>query len=168
MNWIAIPGYDGYFISDDYSSIKSKRGLLKMSENDGRFHVALYKNGKKRTFYLHQLVWITFVDPTYEPSGNKIVIDHIDNNRRFDNSPSNLQLLYNRENSTKDLSNKLEFTGAYKYKDKWRAKIVHNGKQIYLKDENGSALCNSPEEAYERYLKYKKEIEPPFSDDPIL
>jgi hypothetical protein len=168
MNWIAIPGYDGYFISDDYKLVKGKRGLLSLINNDGRFHTSLRRNGKGRTLYLHQIVWITFVDPTYEPSGNKIVIDHKDNERRFDNSPSNLQLLYNRDNSLKDLPNKLKYTGAYKYKDKWRAKIVHNGKQIYLKDENGSALCNTPEEAYQRYLLYKKEIEPPFSDDSIL
>jgi hypothetical protein len=60
--------------------------------------VRLCKNGKMYTFMIHQLVAIVFLN--HKPNGNKLVVDHI-NNDRMDNRLENIQILTGAENTRK-------------------------------------------------------------------
>lgn len=77
--WKPIPGYRGYYEISDQGQIRSltriiihKNGLkyilrgkvLKPTPNGKGYQtVSLYKNSKRKNFYLHRLVLLTFVGP---------------------------------------------------------------------------------------------------------
>lgn len=89
---VEIKGYDGdYFISDcgDVFSFKSgKSKILKKRINQGGYHyVNLCKNGKYKSFCIHRLVGIYFVDKYDE---NLNVLNHIDGNK-LNNNYDNLE-----------------------------------------------------------------------------
>jgi len=144
--WKEIKDYKGLYEVSNLGNIKSlsrkvERGnfymtvkekiISKRISKDGYYIINLSKFNKKTTFKVHRLVFMTFIDSN---KNNKLVVDHINNNR-LDNRLENLQLITQRENTSKDKSN-----GTSKYvgvtwnkKDKrWKSCIRINGKQKYL------------------------------------
>jgi len=130
--WKDIKGYEGHYQVSNLGSIKSlkfgKERILKPSKDrDGYLLVVLSKDSKPKTFTVHQLIAIAFLDHT--PNGHKIVIDHIDNDK-LNNYVGNLQLVTQRKNTTKDrLRGSSKYIGVCWYKpyNKWQAKINING-----------------------------------------
>lgn len=147
--WKDVPGYEGYYQVSNLGNVKSldrtflksngvlisyKQKELKPSiQKTGYLKVNLYKNQIEDQYLVHQLVAIAFLNHKLDGT-NKIVVDHI-NNIRIDNRLENLQLISNRENSSKDKKN-----GTSKYigvmwhssKKKWESRIRYKGKLLFL------------------------------------
>ena len=162
--WKSIEGCEDYEISNlgrvkslartvifsDGRVVSRKEKFLKLSVNDrGYLIVSLCKDTKSKTKKVHQLVAIAFLNHT--PDGNKLVIDHIDNNP-LNNKLGNLQIITHRENTSKDRKGSSQYTGVSWHKPckKWIARIYINGKSKNLgrfKDELEAA------KAYQTALK---------------
>lgn len=133
----------------------SKERILKHPINKVGYHVVgLTKNNKPITKSVHQLAAMAFLD--HIPDGtNKIVVDHI-NGDKLDNNLENLQLISNRENTSKDKRSCTSkqtgviFVDSY---SKWRSQIYINGKSTHL------GTFNTEEEASEYYQNALKAIE---------
>jgi hypothetical protein len=101
-----IPGYEGKYQVSKTGKIKSlgnnrtkKEKLLKANFNArGYLTVALFLNGQGKTYTVHQLVAITFLNHTLR--GYNFVVDHIDDNKS-NNNVDNLQIVTQRENVSK-------------------------------------------------------------------
>lgn len=146
--WKDIPGYEGLYQASNMGQVKSldriiergkgtmhiknkilKPGLMKT----GYLSVVLCKDKKTRTFPVHILVAMTFLE--HIPCGFKIVVDHIVENDKLNNRLDNLQLITNRENVSKDKKG-----GTSKHigvhwnikLNKWVSEIRINGKRKYL------------------------------------
>jgi hypothetical protein len=156
--WKDIPGYEGLYQASSlgkikslkYNSGKKEKELIACDDGKGYLCLGLNKNKKRNTFKVHKLIAMTFLN--HIPNGHKTVIDHINNNRK-DNRVCNLQLITNRENSSKDRSNYTsKYVGVfwYKRKNKWCSKIHIEGKTYDL----GSFKTEI--EAYEVYQKVLK------------
>jgi alkyl hydroperoxide reductase subunit AhpF len=68
------------------------------------------------------------------PNGQKLVVDHIDGDK-LNNNLNNLQVITNRENTSKDRSggtSKYVGVSWSKQNKKWKAQIRIDGKQIYI------------------------------------
>ena len=135
-----IPGYDGVYQVSNYGTVKSlkygKKRIRKPSiNNNGYLIVGLHKDGKRKTYGVHVAVAMAFLE--HAPDGMNSVVDHIDNNR-LNNHVFNLQIISNRENSSRGKTD----CGVYwsKRDNKWRAQIkigdktVHLGRFIYKQD----------------------------------
>lgn len=137
-NWKDIKGYEGYYQVSDLGRIKSfSKGSEKIlnpkSKNTIYWSVVLCKDGKKKTKRIHSLVAETFLNHV---SGHKLVVDHIDNNP-FNNKLSNLQIVGQRLNSSKDkssynLSSKYVGVSWCKIRSRWVAAIRVGGKRKNL------------------------------------
>ena len=145
--WKDIPGYEGYYQVSNLDRVKSldryvnhnkgglkvfKGSILKSSYK--RKIYCLCKNGNKQALFIHQIKYITFIDSTYKPNGNKKVIDHIDNNPE-NNDILNLQVITNRQNRVKDIDkNKTtsKYIGVDKRDNRFRARIRIDGKTVNL------------------------------------
>lgn len=73
---------------------KQPKILKPYLDNDGYEIIRLSKNNKSRAFKVHRLVAIYFLDNI----NNKLVVDHIDTNKR-NNNYTNLRWVTNKENS---------------------------------------------------------------------
>ena len=161
--WRSIKGYEDCYKVSNFGRVKSLSrlvGLGTKSEritnerilseglSSGYYTVSLFNRKKRRTYQVHQLVAIAFLNHT--PNGNKLVVDHIDNNP-LNNRLDNLQVITQRENLSKDRVNKISrYTGVKKNKKGWVARIWLKGEQIYLgyfKCELAAAV------AYQKALK---------------
>ena len=135
----AVKGYEGLYEVSNFGNVKSlerinsmsrrvKERILKQSiAGNSYLRVKLF-NGIR---YVHQLVAIAFLN--HLPNGNKIVVDHIDNNR-LNNRLDNLQLINQRENTSKDRKGGTsKHIGVHwvKPSKKWKAAISINGKTKY-------------------------------------
>lgn len=153
----SIPGYEGYYEVSNFGNVKSlgnnkfckERILSKRligSIGNQYYALLLYKDGKGKNMKIHILVAMAFLG--HKPDGtHKIVVDHIDNNK-LNNHLSNLQLISQRENSSKDKKNgSSEYPGVcwHKNLNKWVSYIKINGKLKHL------GLFTSEEEAAEVY-----------------
>lgn len=135
-NWKDIKGYEGHYQISDLGRIKSikfnKERILHIQKGtNGYLKSELCKNGKTKTRTVHSLVAQEFLN---HESDIYNVVDHI-NNVKTDNKLSNLQIISQRENSTKDKNNKYsDYVGVtFHKKDKrWQSSIVIDGNQIYL------------------------------------
>jgi len=155
--WKDIKGYDGaYKVSNFGNIISLKRTkqlfLKKVINNNGYPFVCLSKKSKQKTYQIHQLVAIHFLN--HDPCGLKIVVDHIDNNP-LNNNINNLQLISNRKNATKDLFRRKmssKFIGVYWHirDKKWVARIKINGKKVFLGYFNDEKKAS---DAYQNKLK---------------
>ena len=144
-----VYNYEGYQVSN-LGNVKSFKGkkekILKSNKtSSGYLSVGLSNNNKVKSFQVHQLVAMMFLDHT--PSGFKIVVDHKDCNK-LNNTINNLQLLTHRENLSKD-DNKCssKYTGvSWNNKaEKWQSIIYMNGKNKNL------GYFNTELEASNRY-----------------
>tara|TARA_R110002167_G_C12308801_1_gene617932 strand:- start:44 stop:547 length:504 start_codon:yes stop_codon:yes gene_type:complete len=134
--WKDVKGYEKHYKVSNLGRVKSvkfnkEKVLSKTKLSNGYLKVLLCKNGKSKTKTVHSLVAESFLN---HKSNIYIVVDHI-NNIKTDNNISNLQIISQRENSSKDRKNKYSnYTGVtfHKNDNKWQSSIVIDGQQIYL------------------------------------
>lgn len=168
--WKDLYDYEGIYQVSSLGRIKSlKRVVLRkngqkyerkemilkpVSDGNGYTQVFLNKKGKQKTKKVHKLVAIAFLD--HKPCGMNILVDHKDNNP-LNNNAENLQLISNRENSTKDRkggSSKYIGVSRHKESNKWRARIKINNKECHLgvfKEEYTASIAYQT--ALYKYLK---------------
>src|SRR5690554_5553856 len=162
--WKDIKGYEGLYQVSDLGRVKSlerkvkrlkstisvREKILKPAPNSsGYLTVSLWKNNKGKTFRIHYLVAIAFLN--HKPKGYELVIDHIDENKK-NNNLSNLRLVTNRFNTTRNLKNtSSKYVGVHWHKsyEKWQSLITINGKQIYL---------GRYDNEYDAHLTYQKAL----------
>jgi hypothetical protein len=163
-NWKDVIGYEGLYQVSNLGRVKSlnrfvTRGcnsvfrtgnVLKSSITKDYLKVVLSKDANKKTFTIHQLMAIAFLN--HKVDGHKLVVDHIDSNKT-NNRLENLQIVSQRENVSK--SNKLKtskYIGVFwcKSKNKWVSRITINNKRFFL----GSFNCElTAHLAYQNKLK---------------
>lgn len=137
--------YDGKYDVSNYGTVRNKKGLIKITLYKGYLRCSIHSKPKQ----IHQLVAICFLD--HIPCGYKIVVDHKDNNP-LNNNLSNLQLISQRENASKDIKRELPL-GVYKNGNRFQSRIDFNGRDIYL------GTFDTPKEASEYYKNALKSIE---------
>lgn len=127
--------------------------LIPSKQKTGYLKVNLYLNCAEFQYLVHQLVVMAFLNHKLDGT-NKIVVDHI-NNIKTDNRVENLQLITNRENSSKDKKGGTsKHTGVYYFKNKkkYESRITYKGKLLYL------GLYDNEYDAHLAYQKKLKEI----------
>ena len=107
MNWKDIPGYEGLYQVSDYGQVKSlervvwngkgnrvlKEKILKPCLSTNGYHqVNLWKDGKMKTFFVHRLVALAFLDGDHSST-----VNHIDE-CKTNNHVSNLEYLTRVDN----------------------------------------------------------------------
>lgn len=107
--WKDVKGYEGLYQVSDLGRVKALANnermthraehVLSQSNCRGYKLVALCKNGKMKTFQVHRLVALAFINNV----GNKPQIDHI-NTDKADNRAINLRWVTPKENSQNELS----------------------------------------------------------------
>ena len=158
--WKTIKGYEDYQVSDlgNVKSLKfGKERVLKpfligcRKRNNQYFAVDLHSNGIRKTIKIHKLVSMTFLN--HMSIGlNGLICDHINNNP-LDNRLSNLQLISQRENASKDKKNCSSiYTGVAwnKVRKKWVAHITIGNS---LKNLGGYVKELEASNAYQLALK---------------
>ena len=140
----AVKGYEGLYEVSNFGNVKSlertdylgrkvKERILKPGISSKHYAlVILFYDGLRSVKYIHKLVAMSFLN--HIPNGFKIVVDHIDNNR-LNNRLDNLQLINQRENTSKDRKGGTsKHIGVHwvKPSKKWKAAISINGKTKYL------------------------------------
>lgn len=98
--------------------------------NRGYRQYSIYIDKKLIVFCGHQLVAMAFLG--HKPNGHILVVDHIDNDP-LNNHVDNLQLITNRQNSTKDKKGySSNYIGVYLLNNKWGSSIWVDGASLYL------------------------------------
>lgn len=145
--WKDVPGYEGIYQVSNLGRVKGlhrvsktsrgnriyKENILKICVNKrGYVYCFLCKMGKRRTFPVHQLVAITFLN--HKPCGHKLVVNHI-NYDSTDNRVINLEIVSQRQNSshrvTKSSSNYVGVSWNKSLK-KWTARITIGKEYLHL------------------------------------
>lgn len=103
-NWKDVKGYEGVYIASDLGRVKKivngVKSIVSQYENHkGYLICSIRKVGNSKSLGVHQLVAMAFLNHT--PCGHGVIVDHIDNNPS-NNNLSNIQLISNRENCSKD------------------------------------------------------------------
>jgi hypothetical protein len=140
--WKDIINYEGLYQISNLGLVKSLKrksggrnyneSFLKHLLSNGYYKVSLSKNGKVKTFPIHRLIAIHFID---NPKNLKCV-NHIDHNR-LNNSLNNLEWTSYRENNSYRINRK-NFTSQYlgvswsNTKNKWQTQINYNNKVLHL------------------------------------
>ena len=95
-----IKGYENYLIFSNGSVMNTwtEMYLSPVVQTNGYYVLNLSKNGKRKMFYLHQLVAEYYLG--HNKRSKKIHIDHIDNNK-LNNNLNNLRIITARENISK-------------------------------------------------------------------
>jgi hypothetical protein len=146
-NWKHIKGYSGYMVSDQ-GRVKSLNRLSVMKDDrialrkgkilkpclcSGQyFKVNLSIKGQVKSFYIHKLVAITFLN--HKPSHYKEVVNHI-NHKKTDNRLKNLEVISHRENcNQKHLDSSSNYVGVHwsNKRERWVAAIRRESKKINL------------------------------------
>lgn len=165
--WKDIPDYEGLYQVSNYGNVKSlsrkmvkgkaiyisKDKILKKSkDSSGYLRVALHKNSNGLQISIHQLVAIAFLNHTPNGYKSKIVIDHIDNNR-LNNRLDNLQIISQRENTSKDRKG-----GASKYVGvSWDKRDSKYQSKIWV---NRKYKCLGVfESEYDAHIAYQKALQ---------
>lgn len=98
--WKPVVGYDDYEVSDqgrvrslNYKCTRKVKALKPAISSKGYLFVGLYKNGKKKNFYVHRLVVEAFRGLI--PKGK--VVNHL-NEIKTDNRLENLEVVTAKEN----------------------------------------------------------------------
>jgi hypothetical protein len=157
--WKDIPNFKNYQVSNlgnvkslNYNRTGKTKVLMKHINNSGRYTLNLYKKGKRYSNRnISVLVAQAFLN--HKPSGNKLVVDHI-NNISANDKLYNLQIITHRENLTKDKKTKSGYTGVYKATDGYAyfSEIRIKGKRKYL------GRFKSQQEASQAYKKELNKI----------
>lgn len=144
--WKDIEGYEGLYQVSSLGRVKSLDrivptkigstqtyyGSIKKNSisTTGYWRVNLHKDGKLKTYKVHNLMAVAFL--SYKKDGLKYVVDHIDNNP-LNNDLSNLQIITNRENTSKDRKiGSSKYTGVCFQSNKWVAQLQINRIDVYL------------------------------------
>ena len=137
--WKDIVGYEGYYQVSDLGNVKSlgnektkKDKILKPSlSTNGYYQVGLQINGVRKTYKIHTLVAMSFLN--HIPNGtHEVVVDHI-NTIRTDNNLNNLRLVSSRFNSSRRDRKSNHVGIAYcNFHKKYTAKIFHKGRSKTL------------------------------------
>ena len=157
--WLEMPNYENYEISSlgqlrKTQTKKVSRGSIKKDHDKitkTRIIYSLTKNKIRYRIYAARLVASAFLD--LDLTDKKLVVDHIDNDSMND-SVENLQIISNRENSTKDRKNKCGYTGVAKNGNSYRAYIRINNRQKNLGTYKTAYLAH---QAYLLELSYINE-----------
>ena len=157
--WKDIPNFKNYQVSNlgnvrslNYRQTGKTKVLMKYINNRNRYTLNLYKEGKRYSNRnISVLVAQAFLN--HKPTGNKLVVDHI-NNISTNDKLYNLQIITHRENVTKDKKTKCGYTGVYKTTDGYAyfSEIRIKGKRKYL------GRFKSPQEASQAYKKELNKI----------
>lgn len=155
--WKDVVGYEGHYKVSNLGNVKSlkfnKVKTIKQRKNKkGYLIVNLCLNSTMKTKQVHKLVAEAFLN--HIPKGMKEIVDHIDNDKS-NNKLTNLQLISNRMNSTKDrsgYSSKHVGVSWNKSSKKWCSFIFHNKVNVYL------GCFDSEEEASVVYQQKLTEI----------
>lgn len=150
-----IPDYEGLYQVSNLGRVKSfkckKEKILKNSiGNHGYFRVTLIKNKESKSFLVHQLVSICFLN--HSICGYNFVVDHINENK-LDNNINNLRIVTNRYNvhrNRDNYSSKYKGVSLDKKTNKWLTQIQINGKRKRF------GLFNTE---YEAHLKYQEVLQ---------
>ena len=159
-NWKDIPNYEGLYQINENGDVKSinykntnKEGILKPCINTSGYKmVVLVKNNKRKSYYIHKLVAITFLN--HKPCGMKQVINHIDFNK-LNNNLNNLEIITQVENVNKrriKTSSNYEGVSFHKNSKKWISRITIENKSVYL------GIFLTEKEAYDKYLQIKETL----------
>jgi hypothetical protein len=130
-----VKGYEGLYQVSNIGRVKSlNKELVMTPENTiyGYHRVRLYKQGKRKWFFIHQLVAVAFLNHTI--CGHKLVINHIDFDKT-NNNISNLEIVTSRVNGNqKHIKSSSIYVGVdwHSAKNKWRSRIHIGGKRISL------------------------------------
>lgn len=165
--WKDIVNYEGLYKISNLGRVKSlskyiirgnsnyytkEKILINKIDGGGYFFVCLCVNQNRKYFKIHKLVAIAFLE--HKPDGTqKIVVDHIDNDKN-NNKLNNLQLLSQRENSSKNHKNKTsKYTGVSLTKrNKYRSSLTFKGRSVNLGEYNCETL------AFIKYIVFLKKI----------
>tara|TARA_R110000822_G_scaffold10142_4_gene38597 strand:- start:549 stop:1061 length:513 start_codon:yes stop_codon:yes gene_type:complete len=157
--WKNIPSFKNYQVSNlgnvrslNYRKTGKTKVLIKSLNSRGRYSVNLYKNNKMYSgLNISVLVAKAFLN--HKPNGGMVVVDHINNIKKNDNL-YNLQVITQRENSTKDRKGTSKYVGVYwnKSSSKWQSTIYINGKYKYL------GIYKSEQKASQAYQNELKNI----------
>ena len=162
-DFIDIKGYEGYYKINKNGDVKSldrkvfngkgfyiKKGkIMKPTlKKSGYYTITLSKEGKKKNVDVHLLMAYNFLN--HKPSKYELVVDHKDNNP-LNNKLSNLQLISNRENCSKDRRKSNKYTGVSYDKSRglYASRIVYKGKNLFLGRYKSS---------YFAHLAYQKKL----------
>jgi hypothetical protein len=97
-----LKSYEGLYWINKKGKIKNQNGeIIKPFINEDNYlRITLYKNGRKRNYYIHKLVCQTF----HKPIKGKKFVNHIDLNRQ-NNHYLNLEFVSHKENCNKRSNN---------------------------------------------------------------
>jgi len=157
--WKDIPTFEKKYQVSNLGNVRAlnymRRGFIKniytFIDSRNRLSCILYKKGKGKHLRVHQLVAMAFLK--HKPCGMKLVVDHI-NNKPNNNKLYNLQIITQRENSSKDTKGKSKYVGVYWHKgaNKWAANIAVGSKS------KGLGLFVDEKEAAKAYQNELKKI----------
>lgn len=88
--WVPIEGFPNYEVSNygRVVNIKLDRDLKQYENSDGYYTVRLSKDGKRKTFLVHDLVAKAF----FVNYSAYVLVEHVNDKNRHDNSVLNLTL----------------------------------------------------------------------------
>lgn len=145
--WKDIPGYEGFYQASNLGRVKSmfrknvhhprnkfiRTKVLKQTKNSrGYLAVTLCKDNLEKRWNVHHLIALTFLN--HSTINSELVIDHIDG-VKINNQLKNLQVITQRENSSKYQQNKTsKYTGvSFDFRrNKYQSRIRINKKQVHL------------------------------------
>lgn len=138
--WKDVIGYENHYQVSDLGRVKSlkyfrtNKALILKSCFTGKGYllIGFYLDGKFKTFKIHKLVSIAFLE--HIPCGMELVVNH-KNFIKTDNRKLNLEIITNRLNcSLIEKKTSSKYTGVYWHKKNstWIAGIKENGKRRHI------------------------------------
>lgn len=138
--FIDVKGYEGLYQVSNLGNVISvnhnrtgKQVMMKLHRNKQKYIIVkLSKNSKYKTFQVHQLVAMSFLNHEY--CGHELVVNHKDFNRS-NNHVDNLEVITQRENTNKKhIPHSSKYTGVswHKKMQKWQSRIWINNTDKHL------------------------------------
>ena len=135
-----ILGYENYSIDTNGKVFSQNSDKTKVSTEDrhGYEIVNLSSHGKRKTFRVHRLVAMHFLDDYSE----ELVVDHI-NGTRADNRIENLRMCSMDQNKRgyRRQQGASRWRGVSKRRGAWRASICIGGKHLYKEGKDEKLLA---------------------------